>query len=79
MADVVKCAHKRTAESDLRYYLLSQHARHNPLCKFFEQLKRESALPLAASQPESLSSSFQTTETRTVKVSANVNLKQLHT
>jgi hypothetical protein len=41
MTDVVK----RTAESDLQYYLLSQHARHNPLCKFFEQLKRESVLP----------------------------------
>jgi hypothetical protein len=36
MTDVVK----RTAESDLQYYLLSQHARHNPLCKFFEQLQR---------------------------------------
>jgi hypothetical protein len=32
-------------EPDLQYYLLSQHARHNPLCKFFEQLKRESVLP----------------------------------
>ena len=41
MTDVVK----RTAESDLQYYLLSQHTRHNPLCKFFEQLKRESVLP----------------------------------
>ncbi len=44
MTDVVK----RTAASDLsdlQYYLLSQHARHNPLCKFFEQLKRESVLP----------------------------------
>jgi hypothetical protein len=36
---------KRTAESDLQYYLLSQHARHNPLCMFLEQLKRESVLP----------------------------------
>ena len=41
----------RTAESDLQYYPwyyllpVSQHARHNPLCKFFEQLKRESILP----------------------------------
>ena len=42
MADAVK--HAEWGE-DLQYYLLVQHARHNPLCKFFEQLKRESILP----------------------------------
>ena len=36
---------EQAAESDLQYYLLNQHALHNPLCKFFEQLKRESVLP----------------------------------
>ena len=36
---------EQAAESDLQYYLLNQHALHNPLCKFFEQLKCESVLP----------------------------------
>ena len=41
MTDAVQHA----AESDLQFYLLCQHARQNPLCNFFEQLKRESILP----------------------------------
>ena len=36
---------KHAGSSFLQYFLLSQHARHDPLCKFFEQLKRESRLP----------------------------------
>jgi len=36
---------QHAAESDLQFYLLCQHARQNPLCNFFEQLKRESVLP----------------------------------
>ena len=36
---------EQAAELDLQHYLLNQHAFHNPLCKFFEQLKCESALP----------------------------------
>ena len=41
MTDAVACA----SESELRYYLLRQHARHSPRCNFFEQLKRDSILP----------------------------------
>ena len=41
MTDAVACAN----ESELRYYLLRQHARHSPRCNFFEQLKRDSILP----------------------------------
>jgi hypothetical protein len=41
MTDAVTCA----SESELRYYLLRQHARHSPRCNFFEQLKRDSILP----------------------------------
>jgi hypothetical protein len=36
---------EHAGSSFLQYFLLNQHARHDPFCKSFEQMKRASRLP----------------------------------
>ena len=41
----VKDLIEHAGSSFLQYFLLNQHARHDPFCKFFEQMKHDSRLP----------------------------------